>query len=399
MFRKRFKKAPKPISLRRKRTDNDDDEKGGAPKDDDPDGEGQGRTKGDTVREDDDDDDASAVQQAIQRTQKKQKILSSLPLTSSAGCVHGDGYGEGGRRSKATSARTGGGGVLADMNRQTITGELSILASKHQKNMEEFIEQQIAASTSTSTKLANTGGVDKSKGRRTGDDDDNVDTSVVTSGSLEAVQDEEDLYQQLARETYTGSQTTSNGIRQQDEDEGAGGAVLVGSGIAEVILPVHERLASLDRPGRKTLGANVRNKHVSSSSSAVPDGERNSLPSTTPTPVGRNMVTSLQRQQQQLQQQQQQQRLVNDGGNNSHPSASGIDSEHGGSHGRRGFAEFLGKSTSATASPSTSSLSIQAQHQNQGKGPASSTFSHRQQNRDDQVFSKFVTRHFQENRR
>jgi hypothetical protein len=355
----------------------------------------------------DDDDDTSAVQQAIRRTQKKQKILSSLPLTSSSTSSSGiPGYGDN-SRNKGRMGGKGSGNNSNNRDRQT--EELSILANKHKKNMEEFIEQNIAAKISESTHSSN--------GRRRTSDDDNGDGDgdVVRRGH-DTIQDEDDLYQQLARETYTGNQvTSSDGTTSQLVDDEDKGAVLVGSGIAEVILPVHERLASLDRPGRTTMGASVRNKYIPSSSSAVPEGERNSLPKTTPTPAGRNMVTSLQRQQQQLQlqEQQQQQRLIKEGGsnnnnNNNNSQAAGGSKIDTTEHGRRGFAEFLGKTTTKSSTPTDPSISTQHGHYNQNhsqhRGPNSSSSSssfHRgqQQNRDDQVFSKFVTRHFQENRR
>ena len=100
MFRKRTKKPNK--NLRRKRTD-------------------ESEKKQDDDENDDDDDDDGATGIAIRKTMKKQKILASLPLASGSAVPK--------EKAKTTSKLE-----------QQSTAELSVLAKKHVRNMEAYIE-------------------------------------------------------------------------------------------------------------------------------------------------------------------------------------------------------------------------------------------------------------------
>ena len=243
MFRKRTKKA---VNLRRKRGDDGEHDKEGG----------------------DDDDEAIGI--AIRNTMKKQKILASMPLTST-GATPKSNVKKGYKESEDQS-------LSQQMPPQA--SELSVLASKHVGNMEAFIEQQMAQqmkTTRTNDAVSN--------------EDKNSAESLKTSDANNGINTEEDLYRQLARETTnTGGRndtTNNNGRPQQqhqqhDGDQGDGGAaLLVGTGIAEVILP-----ATNHRPVVAPTGNMVRNKNNSSLSSAVPEEERHkhSLPNTTPKP-------------------------------------------------------------------------------------------------------------------
>ena len=254
MFRKRTKKAGQ--NLRRKRNEDGEHDKEG------------------------DDDEATGI--AIRNTMKKQKILASLPLTSGGS----SGNRNGGDQSSSS---------LSDdkmMQSQAAappssTEELSVLASKHVDNMEAFIEQQMEA-TQTKNNSAMNKGTEPNTGTEESTNDD-----IITS--------EEDLYRQLAREVTDSGDPNSSGNnnnnttsqqqqekqqqqqKQQEEDQGDGGAaLLVGTGIAEVILPVTSH-----RPVAVPTSQRAWNRNNPSLSSAVPEGERHkhSLPSTTPKPI------------------------------------------------------------------------------------------------------------------
>lgn len=254
MFRKRAKKSGK--NLRRKRSDGDEHNKEG-------DGDG---------------DDATGI--AIRKTMKKHKILASLPLTSVGmtpkGIIKNESR-DGGEQSssdqmisQATTAAT------------PSSGELSVLATKHMSNMEAFIEQQMEVTRSASS-ASNGNEKREEKNAPSG-------SEQKTGNNTDIISTEEDLYQQLAREITNGDNNSgvnnnnqkSQQQAQQDGDQGDGGAaLLVGTGIAEVILP-----ATNHRPVAAPTSNRVWNKNSNSLSSAVPEGERHKhrLPNTTPKP-------------------------------------------------------------------------------------------------------------------
>jgi len=212
---------------------------------------------------------------SIRKTIKKQKILAALPMTipgtilssSTANNVGKDNSNNNGNNDQSSS------------NQQQPSSELSVLATKHKDNMEAFIESKIAKSTAaTANKPTGITGRDESK-------------DSITNGETDI--SEEGLYQQLALEvtndtienkTSNNSNSTDidgpNRGKQQDSGDQEAGALLVGTGIAEVILPMtshhHAAVAS----------SWVRNSNSSSLSSAVPSSERHkhTLPTTTPKP-------------------------------------------------------------------------------------------------------------------
>ncbi len=211
MFRKRTKKPGK-NNLRRKRTDEAKDE--------------------------DDDDDENDVGIAIRNTMKKQKILASLPLTS-VGAVP--------KNTKVQEQQQSDPGQS--------TAELSVLAKKHVRNMEAYIEEKMAA---TQPKVSET-------------------KNNIEATTNNVINSEEDLYRQLAREVTA---DVGNKLNEQPQDEGDGGAMLVGTGIAEVILP-----ATAHKPVIAT-GRVYNKNNASLLSSAVPEAERHKhiMSKTTPKP-------------------------------------------------------------------------------------------------------------------
>jgi hypothetical protein len=265
MFRKRTKKAGN--NLRRKRNDDGEHDKEG--------------------------DDHEATGLAIRNTMKKQKILASLPLTSMG---TRSGNRNGGDQSSLSDEKMLSQAAASAAAAPSSAGELSILASKHVDNMEAFIEQQMEA-TQTKNNSALNNGSNKNSGTNNGTEQ-NTETEDSTNNIINT---EEDLYRQLAREvTDSGDPNSSDNNnsnnnnsqqqqekqqqqqQQQDADQGDGGAaLLVGTGIAEVILPVTSH-----RPVAVPTSQRAWNRNNPSLSSAVPEGERHkhSLPSTTPKP-------------------------------------------------------------------------------------------------------------------
>jgi hypothetical protein len=149
-------------------------------------------------QEDDDQDDEDDIQQAILKTQKKQKLLLSLPVS----------VGDYTKRKIPTTA------TPKQVEATSKENEGSLLAQKHQQAMDEFITQKLQG------------------------------TSKVKTADLptQKVDDEAALYQELAAQA--GAVTTLN-QKEEEGDVGTGGAMLVGgTGIAEVILPVQTRLDS-----------------------------------------------------------------------------------------------------------------------------------------------------------
>jgi hypothetical protein len=314
-------------------------------------------------------DDDDVVTRAIQQTQKKQKILASLPLATGSATSDGSYKEWKALRGKQHLHQQQHQHQQQQSSSSPDMTELSILASKHKQNMEEYIATQIQATTASIKNNNN----------------NNNNTMDNPNRQSEGIQEvEEDLYQQLSRETYRGennnSLLASNQQQQQqehrqDDDKGAGGTMLVGSGIAEVILPTKLRLSS-------AMGNIVRNKHTLSSSSAIPKGTKEVLPLTTPKPIGRSMVQQQSQQQQQPVHANSSHNFGNKDSNNDPPETSLINTPDSK---RAGFDAII-RGRSTYASHGVESRSV---------GQSSSTsFLQKKRNRDDQAFSNFVNKQF-----
>ena len=293
----------------------------------------------------DEDDDDEAIGISIRKTMKKQKILASLPLTSSI------------PKGKKSNGEDLNQPPVADAS--TTAAELTVLATKHVRNMEAYIEEKMAAQTNGSS---------KNRQSQINALDENEATTETTN--------EEDLYRQLAREvTDSGGDQDQNNNKlaqqqpQNDGDQGDGGAaLLVGTGIAEVILP-----ATNHRP--VALSSNrVWNKNSNLLSSAVPEGERHKhvLSKTTPKPFvkfrNNNNNNSAPSQQNK--------------GDNHNESTKEENPETSSSAARQGFDAFRGKAPAPDASDEGDKDARNNKHSNNrwktGK------------DRDDQVYSHFL---------
>mmetsp|Transcript_58121 Transcript_58121/g.86394 ORF Transcript_58121/g.86394 Transcript_58121/m.86394 type:complete len:435 (-) Transcript_58121:7-1311(-) len=129
-------------------------------------------------------------------------------------------------------------------------GGMGILGKKHRAAMEEFIAANMATSSST------------------------ADASADAMEATKKLSDEEALYAELAHKASsilsqpsTNEQPTDT---TQEGDVGAGGAMLGGTGIAEVALPVNERLRNVQNTEMAALHKNQLYHSAAFSSSAQP---------------------------------------------------------------------------------------------------------------------------------
>lgn len=172
MFRKVTKK-PKQLKKPRVLRDDDDD-------DDD-----EGHVDGPII----DDEDQASIHERIQQTQKKHKLLASLPIAS--------GEDKPKKRRYLTTTST----LVEEENDET--QDLTILAQKHKQAMDEYIQGQL-----TETPI---GGNDSKSSNKA-----SIDPELA-------------LYQELAATTVPSKVLV--------EDDAKGAMLVGGTGIAEVILP------------------------------------------------------------------------------------------------------------------------------------------------------------------
>ena len=114
-------------------------------------------------------------------------------------------------------------GKLAGSNDMGGDEEGGILAKKHKRAMEEFIQKKLQ------------GG---------GSGDGKIESTSAGAGPTE---DEKEMFAELLLSSDNASSTNNiaNASQAKDGDIGAGGAMMMGSGIAEVALPASQRLKTL----------------------------------------------------------------------------------------------------------------------------------------------------------
>jgi len=116
-------------------------------------------------------------------------------------------------------------GKLAGSNDMGGDEEGGILAKKHRRAMEDFIQQNLQGGVT-----AQSNGVPATDG----------------NGVSGPTEDEKELFAELLQSDGTNtSNNPANGSQSKEGDVGAGGAMMMGSGIAEVALPAAERLRTL----------------------------------------------------------------------------------------------------------------------------------------------------------
>lgn len=179
--------------------------------------------------EGEDEEEDLSLQDKIRSTQKKQKILGSLPLVT----------GNPSRRSIKKSP-------LNDaINTDNGTGEMTVMEKKNHQLMQEYIEKEMNQDKPTGSNNPNSGS------------NTNEDEAKATGAT-----DEETLYQELAKEVYSLKQHENQQVQEER------GAVLVGgTGLAEVILPA-SHTGSDNSKSNQQKKSRVYRKNASSS--AVP---------------------------------------------------------------------------------------------------------------------------------
>ena len=128
------------------------------------------------------------------------------------------------------------GGKLAGSNDMGGDDEGGILAKKHRLAMEDYIKQNLNEKD---------GGVDTSN---------NNNGEETTNATTEA---EKEMYVEL----LVKDETDTNGVAKEGEgDVGAGGAMMGGTGIAEVALPIDERIKALKETERVAMEIEIARK-------------------------------------------------------------------------------------------------------------------------------------------
>ena len=122
-------------------------------------------------------------------------------------------------------------GKLARSNDMGGDEEGGILDKKHRRAMEDFIQQNLQGGGGGVTAQSN--GEDATDGNGGG-------------GGGGPTEDEKEMFAELLQSDSTNtSNNPANGSQSKEGDVGAGGAMMMGSGIAEVALPAAERLRTL----------------------------------------------------------------------------------------------------------------------------------------------------------
>jgi hypothetical protein len=189
-------------------------------------------------QEDEEDEEDEGISAKIQNTQKKLKLLSSMPLVT----------GEGSSISQRAS-------TIQNTDTSSSNAEISVLAKQHQQAMKDYIEDELQKDKAC-TESPNT--------------TDPTQNAPTTS--------EQALYQELAKDLY------SKENEAQDKDQHGGVLSGLTTGLAEVILP--SRYSGSGSSSSKQQ-RNPVNKTLNSSS-AAPLSENYS--STLPTPGVRSML-------------------------------------------------------------------------------------------------------------
>jgi hypothetical protein len=240
MFKARKRNPKQKGAIRRSRDDDDDDD------------------NAKNLSSDMTNDEEDATAETISRVKKKRKLLTELQYkkgTDAAALLKQPSVAVL-EETAATAAAVG-----ADSKKTTVVDETSssqegIMEQKHKQALERYVEE----------KLADMGG--EKKDRKTGDD----------SSKTGKAMSKEELYQQLAQaaESLVGKKVSGfsgaaggggdgAAANEADGDVGAGGAMLVaGTGLAEVVLPVEERLKAVQATLVAASKGPVRTAYASS---------------------------------------------------------------------------------------------------------------------------------------
>lgn len=228
MFKKKTIKK-KPQAIRRRSSDSDDDS---------------------------DNDDAAArdtatTQEKLAQTRKKRKLLTAAQYKRGVDTAQLLTV----QNSDATTATTQAGSVTKTGTAVKTAAETSrdgALDRKHRQAMEAFIEQRMTMNNSTGK---------------------NEETTAVTATPQQQLLTEDALYMDLAAQAarLAGKEQQQQNEQAAADQEERGAVLVAGTGIAEVILPVTERLRVVQETQQAAAAAATRRTKAKPQSTAIPN--------------------------------------------------------------------------------------------------------------------------------
>ena len=341
-----------------------------------------------------DDDDNTNTEDAIARIKKKRKLLHDNQYkkgTNAAALLKGRTDDDPTKGDATTSATT-------DQKTTASSSQEGIMEQKHKQALEDYVE----------AKLADIVGENNNNNNKTSSDDG--DTEVSTSQQVNGPKlTKEELYKQLAQtsESLVGrrsasgddpSNTNTNNNNDADGDVGTGGAMLVaGTGLAEVILPVHERLKAVAATQEAAVAASGPARHRNANKGTyfgMPQTNQHSVPAGTArfqvsaADKHRHFASNSNRGQQQQQQQQQQ--------DNNPSTNAATTQETPEEQGRMGFDARQGKVAAGTHNTNAGS-GQDSKHKNSNNSNQYANKNTRAS--DDKVYGKFIKKQRDNQRR
>jgi len=280
MFKARKKNLKRKENLRKKLLGDDNDALVNHDNDDD-DNDDDGNKKDERNANEEENDDDSNTAAAIARIKKKRKLLTELQYKRGTNAISlltkvDDGNKIRGDDDDTTAAAGGGGAGGGGNATNASSSQEGIMEQKHKQALEEYVESKLSTLV---------GGDDTKKKEAT------INDIAQKSGGTFT---KEELYKQLAQmsemmagRTSAGDQNdpknknknnNTNNNNTADGDVGTGGAMLVaGTGLAEVILPIHERLKSVQATQEAASAGPVRNRDyfgmpATASAAVLPQG-------------------------------------------------------------------------------------------------------------------------------
>ncbi|CAB9500051.1 expressed unknown protein [Seminavis robusta] len=212
MFKARKRNVKQKGALRRKKDEEEEEEKS-------------------TQKAQQEEDETAAT---IARVKKKRKLLTELQYkkgTDAASLLKG-------RDDSALDSAAGVDGTSTTVDQPDGSQE-GVMEQKHKQALEQYVE----------SKLVGMVGGDNNNNKPTSITNNNQDDSTTSNPNNNNKLTKEELYRQIAQtsENMVGrSSSTNQGDSKKDGDVGTGGAMLVaGTGLAEVILPVDERIKAV----------------------------------------------------------------------------------------------------------------------------------------------------------
>ena len=203
-----------------------------------------------------DEGEGGSALDAIMAVERRRRLLGgrnrgvdakSLAKSARQSSDDGEGDGGGGRQKQGLDdLKQFAGGKGAGTNDMGGDDDDGILAKKHKQAMEEYIQSNLT---------------------------ENKDKPAEPKSKFkEASADDKELYGELIRSNSLNEERAAGIKSEKEGDVGAGGAVLGGTGIAEVALPVEDRLKALKETERAAAEYSVRRAGRAAAGSSAPPG-------------------------------------------------------------------------------------------------------------------------------